>query len=78
MRIPSSAAIFDDTAALHYAEIRADLERRGALIGANDLFIAAHGSRARADARDQQHGRVRASVVLGYPGLGATDAGIAA
>jgi tRNA(fMet)-specific endonuclease VapC len=29
-------------AALHYAEIRADLKKRGALIGANDLFIAAH------------------------------------
>jgi tRNA(fMet)-specific endonuclease VapC len=26
----------------HYASIRADLKRRGALIGANDLFIAAH------------------------------------
>jgi tRNA(fMet)-specific endonuclease VapC len=33
---------FDDGAALHYAEIRADLNRRGAMIGANDLFIAAH------------------------------------
>jgi tRNA(fMet)-specific endonuclease VapC len=33
---------FPDDAALHYAEIRADLKRRGALIGANDLFIAAH------------------------------------
>jgi tRNA(fMet)-specific endonuclease VapC len=33
---------FDDGAALHYAEIRADLKKRGALIGANDLFIAAH------------------------------------
>lgn len=33
---------FDDDAARHYAEIRADLKRRGALIGANDLFIAAH------------------------------------
>ena len=33
---------FTDDAALHYAEIRADLKRRGALIGANDLFIAAH------------------------------------
>jgi tRNA(fMet)-specific endonuclease VapC len=32
----------DDDAALHYAEIRADLKRRGAMIGANDLFIAAH------------------------------------
>ena len=29
-------------AAHHYAEIRADLEKRGALIGANDLFIASH------------------------------------
>jgi tRNA(fMet)-specific endonuclease VapC len=33
---------FGDDAALHYAEIRADLKRRGALIGANDPFIAAH------------------------------------
>jgi tRNA(fMet)-specific endonuclease VapC len=41
----------DDNAARHYAEIRADLKRRGALIGANDLFIAAHAS-ARADAGD--------------------------
>jgi tRNA(fMet)-specific endonuclease VapC len=33
---------FADDAALHYAEIRADLKKRGALIGANDLLIAAH------------------------------------
>ncbi len=33
---------FDGPAATHYAEIRADLKSRGALIGANDLFIAAH------------------------------------
>jgi tRNA(fMet)-specific endonuclease VapC len=33
---------FADGAALHYAEIRADLRKRGALIGANDLLIAAH------------------------------------
>jgi len=33
---------FTDDAALHYAEIRADLKTRGALIGANDLVIAAH------------------------------------
>lgn len=33
---------FTDDAAIHYAEIRADLKRRGAMIGANDLFIAAH------------------------------------
>lgn len=31
-----------DEVAIHYAGIRADLKRRGALIGANDLFIAAH------------------------------------
>lgn len=37
---------FSDDAALHYAEIRANLKRRGALIGANDLLIAAH-ARAR-------------------------------
>lgn len=33
---------FANDAARYYAEIRADLKRRGALIGANDLFIAAH------------------------------------
>jgi tRNA(fMet)-specific endonuclease VapC len=33
---------FADDSALHYAEIRADLKKRGALIGANDLLIAAH------------------------------------
>ena len=33
---------FADDAAPHYAEIRADLKRRGMMIGANDLFIAAH------------------------------------
>ena len=33
---------FPDEAARHYAEIRADLKKRGAMIGANDLFIAAH------------------------------------
>jgi tRNA(fMet)-specific endonuclease VapC len=33
---------FDEDAALHYAEIRAELKRRGTMIGANDLFIAAH------------------------------------
>ena len=33
---------FTSDDALHYAEIRADLTRRGKLIGANDLFIAAH------------------------------------
>ena len=36
------AVDFSDDAALHYAQIRADLKARGAVIGANDLFIAAH------------------------------------
>jgi tRNA(fMet)-specific endonuclease VapC len=40
------AVDLDEGAALHYAEIRADLKRRGVMIGANDLFIAAH-ARAR-------------------------------
>ena len=31
-----------DEAATHYAQIRADLKTRGEMIGANDLFIAAH------------------------------------
>ena len=33
---------FDDAAAEHYGEIREALRRRGTLIGANDLLIAAH------------------------------------
>ncbi len=33
---------FPDDAAAHYAQIRADLKKRGQMIGANDLFIAAH------------------------------------
>jgi tRNA(fMet)-specific endonuclease VapC len=33
---------FPDEAASHYAKIRADLKSRGAMIGANDLLIAAH------------------------------------
>jgi tRNA(fMet)-specific endonuclease VapC len=33
---------FPEIAAEHYADIRAALKRRGELIGANDLFIAAH------------------------------------
>jgi tRNA(fMet)-specific endonuclease VapC len=33
---------FPDEAAEGYADIRADLKRRGEPIGANDLFIAAH------------------------------------
>jgi tRNA(fMet)-specific endonuclease VapC len=33
---------FPDEAALHCAQIRAVLKTRGTMIGANDLFIAAH------------------------------------
>lgn len=33
---------FDDAAARHYGEIRADLEARGVTIGPLDLLIAAH------------------------------------
>lgn len=33
---------FDQDAAGHYGEIRADLERRGTIIGPYDLMIAAH------------------------------------
>ena len=33
---------FPDEAASHYADIRAHLKKSGSMIGANDLFIAAH------------------------------------
>lgn len=33
---------FDDVAAGHYADIRADLERKGQVIGPYDLLIAGH------------------------------------
>jgi len=33
---------FPERASMHYAAIRADLKRQGTMIGANDLFIAAH------------------------------------
>lgn len=33
---------YPEEAALHYAQIRAALKGRGAMIGANDLFLAAH------------------------------------
>ncbi|KGE70892.1 type II toxin-antitoxin system tRNA(fMet)-specific endonuclease VapC [Spirochaeta lutea] len=33
---------YDDSAAAHYGDIRADLERKGAIIGINDLHIAGH------------------------------------
>lgn len=33
---------YDDSAAAHYGDIRADLERKGTIIGINDLHIAGH------------------------------------
>ena len=33
---------FEMNAAMAYGDIRSDLEKRGLIIGANDLFIAAH------------------------------------
>jgi tRNA(fMet)-specific endonuclease VapC len=33
---------FPDTASFHYGKIRANLKTLGTMIGANDLFIAAH------------------------------------
>lgn len=33
---------YDDAAAFHYGDIRANLERRGLIIGVNDLHIAGH------------------------------------
>ena len=38
---PFRSLAFDDRAAAHYGPIRAQLERSGTPIGANDLFIAA-------------------------------------
>ena len=38
---PLNSFDFDDNAAEHYAQIRADLTAQGKLIGANDLMIAA-------------------------------------
>lgn len=39
--VPLQSLVFDDAAAEHYAQIRADLALKGQLIGANDLLIAA-------------------------------------
>ena len=33
---------FDKNAAMAYGDVRSDLEKRGLIIGGNDLFIAAH------------------------------------
>lgn len=34
---------YDDAAAAHYGDIRAALEKKGTIIGVNDLHIAGHG-----------------------------------
>ena len=41
-------SLYDEAAASHYGEIRADLEKKGTPIGVNDLHIAGH-------ARSQAH-----------------------
>jgi tRNA(fMet)-specific endonuclease VapC len=33
---------YDDAAAAHYGDVRADLERKGTIIGINDIHIAGH------------------------------------
>lgn len=39
---PLKLRVFDPNAAWHAADIRADLTRRGGIIGSNDLLIAGH------------------------------------
>ena len=55
---------FPDAAAPHYADIRAALKTSGAMIGANDLLIAAHARVARANTRHQQCSRVHTRTRL--------------
>ncbi len=53
---------FPDEASSHYAKIRADLKSRGAMIGANDLLIAAHARSLRLTLitnNTREFGRVR-------------------
>ena len=40
--LPLEVVSFDESAAAHYGEIRTYLERKGNMIGAMDLLIAAH------------------------------------
>ena len=57
---------FPDGASLHYARIRAELKRQGAMIGANDLFIAAHArslSLALVTNNTREFGRVSRLVI---------------
>jgi tRNA(fMet)-specific endonuclease VapC len=39
---PLNIAAFDEDAAVSYGNIRATLEKKGEIIGSNDLLIAAH------------------------------------
>ena len=53
---------FPGEAALHYAQIRGTLKLQGAMIGANDLFIAAHARSLRLTLvtnNTREFGRVR-------------------
>ena len=57
---------FHDAASVHYAKIRADLKKLGAMIGANDLFIAAHARSlglTLVTNNTQEFGRVRDLVI---------------
>lgn len=71
---------FPDDAATHYARIRADLKTRGELIGANDLFIAAHARSlglALVTNNTAQFGRVKGLALENWtlpgPGADSTD-----
>ena len=37
---PFQSLLFDDSAAVHYGQLRAELEREGRPVGANDMMIA--------------------------------------
>ena len=53
---------FPDNASSHYAKIRAELKAHGRMIGANDLFIAAHARSLRLTLvtnNTREFGRVR-------------------
>jgi predicted nucleic acid-binding protein len=46
---------FPDQAALDYAKIRVDLQKKGTIIAANDLFICSACSQPRLDSGNEQH-----------------------
>ncbi len=60
---------FDESAARHYGEIRAELEKRGAVIGPLDMLIAAHArslGAALITANVREFRRVRGLKVLAW------------